>query len=862
MKPLTIPEFSLVVLIGATGSGKSSFARQHFKPTEIISSDVCRGMISDDENDQVVTAEAFELLHYIAAKRLTHKRLTVIDATNVQREARKPLIQLAREYDVLPVAIVLDMPEKLCLERNAIRPERAEVQPHVVRRHSRDLRRSLRHLKNEGFRRIHVLNSEEAVAEAAIVREKLWNDKTAENGPFDIIGDVHGCFDELTILMEKLGYQIETDQTALDGLGGYRVTPPPGRVAIFIGDYTDRGPKSADVLRLVMGMAAAETAICLPGNHDVKLRQVIIGRRKSRSHGLAETMEALEKEPEAFQQKVGSFIQGLISHFVLDDGRLVVAHGGMKEEYQGRASARIRDFALYGDVTGEKDEYGLPVRLDWAADYRGKAYVVYGHTPVNSPEWLNRTINIDTGCCFGGSLTALRYPEMELVSVPALEKYAEPGRPFLAEELAEERPLSAQQTADDVLVIEDVSGKRLLTTRLRRQIMIREGQSAAALEVMSRFAVNPRWLIYLPPTMSPCATSERPELLEHPDEAFAYYRKEGVEAVVCEEKHMGSRAVLIVCRDEEAAVRRFGVQNEGIGVCYTRTGRRFFNEDELESAFLARVRDAVTAAGLWQELETDWLCLDAELMPWSAKAQVLLEQQYAAVAAAGEGALAEVIGLLEQSAKRETAGSAELLAQYRERAAMVTQFREAYRQYCWPVSSLDDLRLAPFHLMASEGAVHTGKDHLWHMATLARLASADSGLLMATAHRLVNLSDEAAVGEAVAWWENLTGQKGEGMVVKPQSFVVQGKKGVVQPAVKCRGREYLRLIYGPEYTAPDNLRRLRSRGLGRKRSLALREFALGLEALERFVRREPLRRVHECVFGVLALESEAVDPRL
>jgi protein phosphatase len=362
--------------------------------------------------------------------------------------------------------------------------------------------------------------------------------------------------------------------------------------------------------------------------------------------------------------------------------------------------------------------------------------------------------------------------------------------------------------------------------------------------------------------MSPCATSERPQMLEHPDEAFAYYHKEGVETVVCEEKHMGSRAVLIVCRDEAAAVQRFGVQDEGIGVCYTRTGRRFFNDEALEAAFLTRVRDAASAAGLWQELDTDWLCLDAELMPWSAKAQALLEQQYAAVGAAGSGALSEVVGLLEMAAKRGLDGSADLLAQYRARTDMVSQFRSAYRHHCWPVSSLDDLRLAPFHLMASEGAVHTDKDHLWHMATLARLSSADSTLLMATPHREVILADEAAVEEAVAWWENMTGQGGEGMVVKPRSFVVEGKKGLVQPAVKCRGRDYLRIIYGPEYTEPANLARLRRRGLGRKRSLAVREFALGLEALERFVHREPLRRVHECVFGVLALESEAVDPRL
>ena len=196
-------------------------------------------------------------------------------------------------------------------------------------------------------------------------------------------------------------------------------------------------------------------------------------------------------------------------------------------------------------------------------------------------------------------------------------------------------------------------------------------------------------------------------------------------------------------------------------------------------------------------------------------------------------------------------------------AAAARRYEEAYRRYSWPVSSLADLRLAPFHLLATEGAVHASRDHAWHMETLARACRAhQSGVLLETAWRVVDVTDPASEGEAIAWWEELTGRGGEGMVVKPLEFVARGPRGLVQPAVKCRGREYLRIIYGPEYTLPENLDRLRKRGLSAKRSLALREFALGIEALERFVRREPLRRVHECVFGVLAMESEAVDPRL
>jgi protein phosphatase len=848
---LTLPELSLVVLIGASGSGKSTFARAHFKPTEVLSSDFCRGLVSDDENDQSATSDAFEVLHFIAGKRLAAGRLTVVDATNVQPEARQPLVALARQYHLLPVAIVFNLSEKLCQARNAQRPERT-FGPHVIRQQAQQLRRSLRGLAREGFRHVFILKSPEDVAAAVIERQPLWNNRKELHGPFDIIGDVHGCLDELLELLGRLGYQV---QPTADG---FQVQPPAGRMALFLGDLVDRGPQVTGVLKLVMGMAAAGSALCVPGNHDMKLVRKLRGKDVRVTYGLAETLAQLELETPEFRQQVLEFLDGLVSHYVLDDGRLVVAHAGMKAEMQGRGSGAVREFALYGETTGETDEFGLPVRYNWAAEYRGPAMVVYGHTPVPQPEWLNRTINIDTGCVFGGSLTALRYPEQELVSVSAARTYAEPSRPFLPPE-AQAPALTAQQQHDDMLDLAEVLGKRIINTRLHHNITIREENAAAALEVMSRFAANPKWLVYLPPTMSPSETSQQPGLLEHPAEAFAYYRHAGVSQVVVEEKHMGSRAVVIVCRDEAAARERFGVVGEVLGICYTRTGRPFFSERAVEVAFLDRVRAAVDASGLWGELHSDWLCLDCELMPWSAKAQDLLRQQYAAVGSAARSALADAVSALAQTAEHNP-DAQPLLERYRARAAMAEQYVAAYRHYAWPAHSLDDFRLAPFHLLASDGHVHVDQDHVWHITQLARLCT--DPLIIATPHRLVDLTDPASQAAAIGWWEELTGQGGEGMVVKPLAFVAKGKRDLVQPAIKCRGREYLRIIYGPEYTAPENLERLRARGLAGKRSLALREFALGVEALERFVRREPLYRVHECVFGVLALESQPVDPRL
>ncbi len=848
---LTIPELSFVVLIGTSGSGKSTFARRHFKATEILSSDFCRRLVSDDENSQEATQDAFDLLHFIARKRLAAAKLTVVDATNVQPEARKPLVQIARAFHCLPVAIVLDVPERVAHDRNQTRPDR-DFGPHVIRQQAQQLHRSLRGLEREGFRHVHVLKSLEAIESVVIERQPLWNNLKHEHGPFDIIGDVHGCFDELVELLGQLGY--ETGKSA----GAWH--HPDGRKLVFVGDLVDRGPKVPEVVRLVMDSVNFGSALCVPGNHDAKFMRKVRGKDVQITHGLAETLAqfaAHEENHPGFSRLAADFIDDLVSHYVLDEGNLVVAHAGMKESMQGRGSGAVREFALFGETTGETDEFGLPVRYNWAAEYRGTASVVYGHTPVPEPQWLNRTINIDTGCVFGGRLTALRYPEKELVSVPARNTYAEPRKPFLPPE--DQSPiLSAQQQHDDLLDLADVTGKRIITTSLHGTVTIREENATAALEVMSRFAANPKWLIYLPPTMSPSETSRAEGLLEHPAEAFAYFRHAGVPRVVCEEKHMGSRAVVIVCRDEDAARKRFGVTGEGIGICHTRTGRRFFDDVALEAEFLERIRTATTAAGFWDEFKTDWLCLDCELMPWSAKAQELLKQQYAAVGASARATLTDELAALEQAAASGL-DVGELLAKTVTRQKMIDDYVAAYRHYCWPVNSVNDLKLAPFHLLATEGKVHTDKPHDWHMQTLARLAG---GIIIATPFRIIDVTSPESEAEGVRWWEELTGRGGEGMVVKPLEFVVRDRRGLVQPAVKCRGREYLRIIYGPEYTAAENLERLRSRGLSTKRSLALREFALGIEALERFVRKEPLRRVHEAVFGVLALESQPVDPRL
>ncbi len=832
-RQVNVPAKGLVVLIGVSGSGKSTFARTHFEPTEVVSSDHCRGLVSDDENDQSATADAFDLLHHLVSIRLRRGLLTVVDATNVQQHARAELVKVAKSHDVLVDAIVLDVPESVAIARNGGRADR-DFGSHVVTRQQRALKKSLARLKKEGFRRVHTLRGEDEIAAVEIVRERSWNDRRDVHGPFDIIGDVHGCAAELRTLLSQLGWQIRYDDNA-----AVDATHPDGRQAVFVGDLVDRGPDTPGVLRLVMGMVAAGNALCVSGNHEAKLVRALDGANVKIAHGLAESISQLGNESDEFRSRARNFMDSLISHFVLDDGNLVVAHAGLKEAYHGRSSGRVRAFALYGDTTGETDEFGLPVRYPWAQEYRGDAMVVYGHTPVPRAEWINNTICLDTGVVFGGELTALRYPEREIVAVPAEREWYEPVRP-LAGESADREP--------SVLRIGDVAGTRWLETTYAGKVKVPEENAAAALEVMSRHAVDPRWLVHLPATMSPVATSQLDGFLEHPGEAFDEYAGWGVTRVVCEEKHMGSRAIAVVTKDADTAERRFGVGDGSTGAVFTRTGRSFFDDT---TELVDRLR--TTAAPLFETLETDWLVLDCELLPWSAKATGLIKDQYASVGTAARHALPEVLGVLEQAAARglDVAGLAE---RTQGRLANAQAFRDAYTAYVRPTNGLEGVTLAPFQVLAAEGRVLAlTESHEWHLATLARL---EGELITPTRHRFVDLSSPAERDAATNWWLELTAAGGEGMVVKP----AQPTEGRVQPGIKVRGREYLRIIYGPDYT--DSLEVLRNRSLGKKRQLALREHALGLEALTAFVGRRPLWKVHQAAFAVLALESEPVDPRL
>jgi protein phosphatase len=419
---LHFPELSLLLLVGSSGSGKSSFARKHFLPTEVLSSDFFRGMISDDQGDQRVSPDAFAVLHLALEKRLKHGRFTVLDTTHLKPSSRKAAFEYAQKAHVPVYAIVFDLPQELCQQQNLNRPDRV-VESRVVTKHHELLQQALKEMQEEGFKAIHRLSSKEEVDSVVITRSRLSLNQTHDQGPFDIIGDVHGCLDELLLLLNRLGYTAERtpDQE-------FELVAPAGRKLVFVGDLVDRGPQVSEVLKLVMAGAKKGIALSVMGNHDHKLFRKLRGSDVQISHGLSETLKQFESQPPEFLERVRDFLATLPFHLIFDDGKLLVAHAGLKAELHGRTSDRARAFPLFGETTGETDEFGLPIRGDWWSGYDGKPFVVYGHTPIRQAVWINRCLCIDTACVFGHSLTALRYPEMEIVSVPAAKVYAETKR--------------------------------------------------------------------------------------------------------------------------------------------------------------------------------------------------------------------------------------------------------------------------------------------------------------------------------------------------------------------------------------------------------------------------------------------------
>ncbi len=428
--PLVIeyPATALVVLVGPSGAGKSTFSARRFKASQIIASDQCRVMIADDAATQAINDDTFALLSHWLELRLRHRRFTVVDSTALKPHARESLQELAQAHQVPCYALALDVSLDECIRRDARRRNRT-VGERVIRRHHAQFEQAKREIaRDKSLAGYNILSQSQM--ETVEIRQGV---SATNAGKFDVIGDVHGCAAELADLFESLGYRFDARGLPVHD---------EGRIPVFVGDLADRGPDSAQTLRLAASLVAGGRALFAPGNHDDKLFRMLKGNNVTRTHGLDLTEAQLGAlAPEARSGLEGDVLTYLASappYLVLDGGRLVVAHAGLREDLVGRTDGQARQFALYGDVRGFEPGTNKPIRYDWAQEYSGAALVVYGHTPTPRLEWetgpkgnryialpfVNNTINLDTGCVFGGALTALRYPERDLYSVPARAAYA------------------------------------------------------------------------------------------------------------------------------------------------------------------------------------------------------------------------------------------------------------------------------------------------------------------------------------------------------------------------------------------------------------------------------------------------------
>ncbi len=839
-----LPEFGIVALIGASGAGKSYFAARNFVANDIISFAQFAAITGDDGSDDVLHAATLALMHKAIEIRLQHRKPCVVDASLLIHQERSELRRLARKYHTRLSAIVLDTPLEICALRNAERP--GSPDRHAIRQQIIDVDLAKDVLKPEGLRPVYIVSPETNVE---VVRYAAPSDMRSTTGPFDIIGDVHGCFAELLQLVDKLGYVITPATVSNPQIG---VHHPKGRKLIFVGDLCDRGPETPGVIQLVMDAVAQGAAYCVPGNHDDKLMRKLSGNNVQLKHGLETTMAQLQGADPAFLLRIKDFIGNLSSHLEFDAGKLVVAHAGLKAEMHGRSSGEIHSFCLYGETTGETDEFGLPVRHNWAADYTGKALVVYGHTPIPEPSWQNNTVNIDTGCVFGGELTALRYPERSTVSVPAHQIWCQPSRPM--------HWIGAQKNTrivDHSISMAWTSPRVLVSTADRYNLNLEEGPFLQTALHLSKRAVHFRWLIYAPPTISPPTTSNLPGLLEHPAQAIDYFRKKGVGLLVARQIQHGTAVVIVLCRNAEAAERRFSLKGQGIGAVYTRSGRPYFPTEEESQIFLKSIAAKLESADVWANLQSEWLCMEAVVSPLGNKAPTHVTEVYGSVTTTASHAIAAAATKLAAAAQRGL-DVGQSIAQLDRARHSLAALKAAAQQ-------LDNRAATAWHLtelVAVEGQVFMNQTRMLQHTLLQQVGAAlGEGFTVDELHT-ADLDSENSLRALTAWWESLNLQGQAGILIGPAEMKSDKESEMMQAWIKVRCKEHLRLLFGPAYDSPEMLQIHRERNLRLKRETAVREFSLAKEALLRFVNGQEFDAVFQCVFTQLGLETNPIDVRL
>ncbi|WP_246234819.1 AAA family ATPase [Bacillus aquiflavi] len=785
------------------------------------------------------------MMDSIIETRYRFGKLTLIDATHLYPEDRKKYIELAKKHHVPSMAIVFNIRQEVLLQRDKKRDF-----PKGKRRIKQQVQAFLknkRSIKKEGFHYSYVLN-DELVDQVQLIRKN--NPVEVEVGAgVGFIGDVHACYDELLEILGKLGYKSNEE--------GFYIHPH-GRKFVSVGDIMSRGPRSLDCMIFMKKHVNAGLAYMIDSNHGWKVARWLSGRNVTMSHGDEKVVAEFEKyesnygKEKTLQLKADlkDFLWAAPSHYVfIKNGVrvLVATHAGMKDEYIGKQSDVISDFCRYGDTAGF-DEQGKPIRNDWYTGHKSKELIIWGHDPKPAALITNNTINIDQGVVFGGQFTAFKYPEKDFVSVKAKQDYTNDTN----------NPLNAWQEKrlNPPNLARYMNGYSVLTKH-DGEIEIQEAVVKSAIDTVSHFTVPIEELVYIPPTMSPAPkASKLADYLEHPQEAFNYYISNGIQRMVAEKKHMGSRGILLLFKDKDSAIPYIGRRT--LGTIYTRTGRPFFTK-ELEEEIVAQLNRDLSQSRYFEKYETDFILLDAEILPWNLKAKELINTQYTHVA---EAALMDRVKLIEklEKALKYNGAVEDWLDEMKAKLQNARVFNDVFQKYCWNIEGKNRIQIAPFHLLAHSDETYFDRSHIWHMEKNQEFSSM-SHLFIETEFMVI--SDETSMKEAINWWTSLTEDGHEGFVIKPEYYLSRNEKGnLLQPAIKVRGRKYLHMIYGMDYLQPENLKRLKNRNVGKKQRHTLMEFSLGIEGVERFVHKDSIERIHECVLATLALEADPVDPRL
>ncbi|MGN7478564.1 AAA family ATPase [Solibacillus silvestris] len=855
-----LPNGAIVLLIGPSNSGKTTLLQSlvdsgQLLESEIISSDYYRKLVADvdfidisaiskDDEDivyeeyQRITEQAFNALHTIVEARAKLNKVSIIDATNLRGFERAKYFEIAKRHHVPVLALILTTPKEQLLARDRLR-DHPRGNKRVLQQFN-TLKYELKAIKKEPFAKVYKVDDEEV----EIIRDSNEFYLETENG-FDIIGDIHGCYDEMIVLLKELGYEQRGDV----------YVHPAGRRLISVGDIMSRGPKSIETMKFWLNQIEAGLSYMTDSNHGWKIARWLEGKNVSLNHGDELVEQEFteyakvhgEETAKALKERFANMLLKAPSHYILTRNNItqaVVTHAGIKDHYIGKESKRISDFCRYGD-TQQTDSSSKTVRGDWFTQHKTSELIIWGHDVKILPFKANRTINIDQGAVFGGELTAFQYPEQTFKSVKAFANYAgTEDNPILE---AKNKRFSPPNVAQFIkgFAVHTTSGD---------QITIPKEKALAAMDTFSHHTLPLEQVIYIPPTMSPTPqTSALPDYLEHPAEAFHYYKKNGIQKMIAEKKHMGSRAVIFIAKNR--AVAKEFINSDSLGYITTRTGRAFFEHTQQEK-MVEKIHAELAAKNYFEQFKTNFVLMDAEILPWNLKAHRLIDQQYETVA---ENAIMDRYKLIEKFKATEHVDVTSWLEEYTQKYKNAARFDAVFKNYCWPTNELSGIQIAPFHILAHSSSTNFHQPHSWHMQMNAHLAK-DSELFIATEYRLIE--SEKDEQEVMNWWQDMTENGHEGIVIKPLDFLAYYKGKLLQPAIKVRGREYLRIIYGMDYTNEAFMKKLKQRNPSRKMKNALLEFKLGLEGISRFVSLESSTRVHECALATLALESDTIDPRL